>query len=77
MNDIPRGTTRIKLINSLLAPAHLHLPNLASEKLQAHVQFTCDITNSRLDDELSVAVIEFSDPPTWLRHAELDPFGPR
>lgn len=75
MNDIPHGTTRIKLINSLLAPAHLRLQGTASEKLQAHVQFTREITSSRLDDELSVAVIEFSDPPKWLRHAEPDPFS--
>lgn len=33
------------------------------------------ITDSRLDDELSVATIDFSDTPQWLRDLNLDPRG--
>lgn len=76
MNDIPRGTTTIKLINSLLTPPHLTGENDASiSPLKPHVQFTCRITDSRLDDELSVAVIEFIHTPRWLRQLDLDPYG--
>lgn len=76
MNDIPRGTTKINLINSLLTPQHLNAEeDVHLGSLQPHVQFTCTITNSRLDDELSVAVIEFIHTPRWLRHLDLDPYG--
>lgn len=76
MNDIPRGTTIIKLINSLLTPPHLNGNDDASlSPLQPHVQFTCTITDSRLDDELSVAVIEFINAPRWLRQLDIDPYG--
>lgn len=76
MNDIPRGTTTIKLINSLLTPPHLTGENDAPiSPFQPHVQFTCTITDSRLDDELSVAVIEFIHTPRWLRQLDIDPYG--
>lgn len=47
----------------------------AVAKTQPHVQFSCVITDSRLDDELSVAVFEFADTPKWLRCVNRDPFG--
>lgn len=34
-----------------------------------------DLTNSRLDDELAVARIEFSDTPQWLQGLNDDPCG--
>lgn len=74
MNDIPRGTTISKLINSLQMPQHLAGEQDPST-IQPDVQFSCEITDSRLDDELSVAVVKFIRPPTWLRHLDLDPFG--
>lgn len=37
--------------------------------------FGLTISNSRLDDEQSVAVIEFSDTPTWLQSLNRDPCG--
>lgn len=70
MNDIPRGTTYAKLINSLLAP-----PRSQLQGPTAHVQCSLVISNSRLDDELSVAKIEFSDTPTWLHELSYDPNG--
>lgn len=70
MNDIPRGTTYAKLIKSLLAP-----PGGQPGRTQAHVQCGLVISNSRLDDELSVAKIELSDTPKWLQQPSHDPNG--
>lgn len=75
MTDIPRGTKRITLINYLLAPPHWPVAATAAAIVQAHVQFACDITDSRLDDELSVATIEFTQTPQWLQITSLDPTG--
>lgn len=76
MNDIPRGTTRVKLINSLLAPSHVRHLNIPSpEQLQPDVQFGLDLAFSRLDFELAVARIEFSDTPKWLQALNDDPCG--
>lgn len=75
MNDVPRGTSRTKLINSLLTPGHDEARGGGSAVPQAHVIFSLDISDSRLDDELSVATIEFSDPPPWLQFLTRDPFG--
>lgn len=79
MNDIPRGTSRAKLISSLLTPRLGHDGNGGhrekSGKAQPDVIFSLAMAESRLDDELSVAVIEFSDPPKWLRHLNQDPYG--
>lgn len=69
MNDIPRGTTRVKLLNFLLAPSHRQNP---SGKLHPDVYCGAIITDSRLDDELSVATLQFSDTPVWLNG---DPCG--
>lgn len=72
MNDIPQGTPRAKLINTLQSPAHDQAsnPHSASE-----VQFGLLISDSRLDDELSVAMIEFSYTPRWLQALNNDPHG--
>lgn len=74
MNDIPRGTTYSKMINSLLAPP-LGPGSGQAEKPQPHVQCSLVMSNSRLDDELSVAKIEFSDTPEWLQTLGYDPNG--
>ncbi|KAL0631143.1 hypothetical protein Q9L58_009996, partial [Maublancomyces gigas] len=74
MNDIPRGTIYSRLMNSLLTPAHA----AASEQIgkpKPHVQCSLVITDSRLDDGLSVAKIEFSDTPKWLQELSDDPTG--
>lgn len=74
MNDIRRGTTNRELEDHLLVPPHW----LDEEPLQPDQlpdRFTCTITDSRLDDELSVAVIEFTDTPKWLRLLNLNPVG--
>lgn len=73
MNDIPRGTTRSNLMNSLLTPRHLQHATLMEHR--PDVVCGIIITNSRLDDELSVATIEFSDTPRWLQDLNLDPRG--
>lgn len=71
MNNIPRGTTRAKLINFLQREFNLEEDDDAPTKVSAmhlpQVDSGCIITNSRLDDELSVAVIEFSDTPKLLQ----------
>lgn len=71
MNDIPRVTSDSILINSLLAPSHL-LQKTEPVQLQPYALMR---TDSRLDDELSVAIIEFFDPPKWLQHLDQDPYG--
>lgn len=76
MNDIPRGTPKMRLVNYLLAPPHW--PGEAATPADTHqpqVQFACNITDSRLDDELSVATIEFTRTPKWLHLLNLDPTG--
>ncbi|KAL0634802.1 Ankyrin repeat and FYVE domain-containing protein 1 [Maublancomyces gigas] len=73
MNDILRGTSRAKLINSLLAPPHRKARH--GHNVVPDVIFGLVITDSRLDDEQSVAVIEFSDTPAWLQDFNDDPFG--
>lgn len=77
MNDIPQDTPRAALINSLLTPSHEDSENAPSGRLQtpADVMFGLILTPSRLDDELSVAVIEFSNTPTWLLRLNRDPCG--
>lgn len=74
MNDIPRGTTYSKLINTLLAPRRGPTSGQA-EKPQPHMQCSLVMRNSRLDDELSVARVGFSDTPEWLRCLIYDPNG--
>lgn len=74
MNDIPRSTTYSKLINSLIAPP-LGPPSEQADKAQPHVQCGLVMSDSRLDDELSVAKIEFSDTPGWLQQLSYDPNG--
>ncbi|KAL0636975.1 hypothetical protein Q9L58_004078 [Maublancomyces gigas] len=73
MNDIPRGTPRTQLINYLMAPNHW--PDTPRSNLGRDVFCSIAITNSRLDDELSVAVIEFSKTPEWLHRLNQDPCG--
>lgn len=76
INNIPRGTTNVQLFNSVVAPPHwARADNAPRMELQPHVQFSCVISESRLDDELSVAILEFTDTPAWLRQANLDPYG--
>lgn len=74
MNDIPRDTKRIALINYLLLSPHgQHIVSPNSN--QAHVLCGVEIHDSRLDDDLSVATINFSDTPQWLRNLNNDPNG--
>lgn len=73
MNDIPRGTPRAQLINYLVAPSHWQ--GTPRSNLACDVFCSIAITNSRLDDELSVAVIEFSKTPEWLHRLNQDPCG--
>ncbi|KAL0634295.1 hypothetical protein Q9L58_006761 [Maublancomyces gigas] len=78
MNNIPRGTPRAKLMNSLLAPHHRQGTDTgpgSSAKLQPDVIFGCIMAESRLDDELSVASIDFSITPKWLQDLNRDPHG--
>lgn len=72
MNDIPRGTSRIKLINFLLAP---RFGDTSEPSAIPHVQFGLVMAESRLDDELNVASIEFTDTPKWLQALDHDPCG--
>lgn len=70
MNDIPRGTPRGKLARFLLAQSSSHT---GPHQQQPQVVFGSAISDSRLDDELSVATLEFSDTPAWLLNQ--DPSG--
>lgn len=70
MNDIPRGTSRGKLARFLLAQSSSPAGPLQQ---QPQVVFGSDISDSRLDDELSVAILEFSNTPAWL--LSQDPSG--
>lgn len=73
MNDIPRGTSRINIINSLLlqTPTNNHSGYPAAPEVQVGIM----MADSRLDDELSVATIEFSDTPEWLQYLNNDTYG--
>lgn len=64
MNDIPRGSSHGKLARFLLAQSHG--PSGALPELVPQVVFGSNISDSRLDDELSVATLEFTDTPPWL-----------
>lgn len=75
INNIPRGTTRVQLFNFLVSPPHWVGRVGGPSELQPQVQFSCTIADSRLDDELSVAVLEFTDTPNWLQLVDLDPYG--
>ncbi|KAL0631774.1 hypothetical protein Q9L58_009364 [Maublancomyces gigas] len=78
MNDIPRGTTRVQLMNFLQAEFDpqddIRTTPMPPMKLP-QVHSGCVITDSRLDDELSVAVIEFSDTPIFLQMLNNQTFG--
>lgn len=74
MNDIPQGTSRAKLINSLLSPT-LESEPTGTVQNPADVRFGLLISASRLDDELSVATIEFSNTPRWLLALANDAYG--
>lgn len=78
MNDIPRGTSRAKLINSLLTPntrSHNRGDLTAPTEFRPDVLFGLMMTNSRLDDELAVAAIEFTHTPQWLQSLNDDHYG--
>lgn len=63
MNDIPRGTSLLKIIKCLQPPGY----DQSSPGSTLHdVQVGVIIQDSRLDDELSVATIKFHDNPKWL-----------
>lgn len=74
MNDMQRNTNRSKLINHLLSPTHEDTTD-APGVLRPDVVFGLQITDSRLDDEQSVATITFSDTPAWLLRLLRDPHG--
>lgn len=79
MNDIPRGTSRAKLMNCLQPISDSEGDDgendVVSVMKLSQVDSGCIITDSRLDDELSVAVIEFSNTPKWLRYLNKDMYG--
>lgn len=60
-------------MNSLLSPSHI--PQAAGTHIRPDILCGITITDSRLDDELSVATVEFSDTPQWLQTVSLDPRG--
>lgn len=74
MNNILRCTSRAKLINSLVTSGRTDDP-VSPGMFEPDVLFGIIVSDSRLDDELSVASIEFSDTPTWLQHLNQDPCG--
>lgn len=71
MNDIQRTTTRATLSNFLLKPSSED----DDEAPTGDVMIGVILTHSRLDDELSVAVVTFSDTPRWLHRLNRDPCG--
>lgn len=73
MNNIPRDISRIQLLNSLLVPPHGR--DTSPPEYQPQVLCGCVMIISRLDDELRVAVITFSDSPRWLRELNCDVNG--
>lgn len=73
MNDIPRDVSSTKLLNSLLVLPHGQ--DMTPRTQQPHVLCGCIMADSRLDDELSVATIAFSDTPKWLRDLNCDQNG--
>lgn len=60
-------------MNSLLAPRHRR--GADNRSVRANMQVGIILTHSRLDDEQSVAVIEFAATPKWLLNLNDDPFG--
>lgn len=72
VNDIERTTSRTKLIDFLLAGDG---QNRAHEKLQYDMISSLEISNSRLDDDLSVAIVKFRETPKWLHYLNDEPFG--
>lgn len=72
MNDIERATSRAKLIDFLLVGDG---QNRVHENLQHDMISSLEISNSRLDDELSVAVIKFRETPKWLHYLNDEPYG--
>lgn len=75
MTDIPRGTSRARILNSLHPESDGEDNNRATGLNRPQVTCGCVVSDSRLDDELSVAMIEFSDTPKWLQHLTNDRFG--
>lgn len=71
MNDIPRGTPYAKLMNSLINGPYRDDQAVP----RSHVHCGLIMTDSRLDDELSVAKIEFTDTPRWLMDLSRDANG--
>lgn len=61
-------------MNSLLSSPYGH-DHAAPEKPRSHVHCSLVMTDSRLDDEQSVARIEFTDTPKWLQDLSRDPNG--
>lgn len=72
MNNIPRDTTYAKLMKSLLVDPYAEDAEDTALP-RSHVQCGIVMTNSRLDDELCVATIEFTDTPKWLIALARDP----
>lgn len=72
MNDIPRGTTHAKLARFMLSQS----PNTSAphDARSPQVAFGSAISDSRLDDELSVATLEFSATPSWLLNQDASCF---
>lgn len=75
MNNIPRGTKVITLLNYLQKPNMGLYETHGAQISQADVRCAAIITDSRLDDELSVATVEFAITPLWLQFLSDDPYG--
>lgn len=74
MNDIPRGTPRTELIDCLMGPRLGQ--HKSDQTTRPDVEVAIAISDSRLDDELSVATIEFNDTlPKWLQFLNIDSYG--
>lgn len=73
MNNIPRGTPRATLIQYLRHSPHGQ--QQTSSGPEQDVICSILMADSRLDDELSVARIEFSVTPGWLEDLNTDPKG--
>lgn len=74
INDIPRGTSRARLVRSLRAPVYASGSNWLSPRV-VDTAFGIVISDSRLDNARSVAIIDFVDTPQWLQYLNQDPYG--
>lgn len=76
MNNIPRGTTSKDLLCSLAEHWRVHAGSqLCYEFILQIVAREPTIHDSKLDDDLSVAIIEFTSTLLWFKTLDRDPNG--